>query len=236
LTLSARENSADIRIAKSKALGFEDRFGWEYEFATPWGEVKGRLPLPGPHNLFNAMSAAALTLASGELSIENVVKGIETPKISKLRSNLFRLTNGAVVYDDSYNSNPTSVAALFEAARLIRANNRSGLSKTVAVVGDMLELGPNSGALHKDMGHLAAKEGIDLLLATGNFANEWVAGFSAEKATKAASAAGFKNQDELMNALSGELRSNPEKILILVKGSRGAKMDQIVDRIKSAHL
>ncbi|MBI3556880.1 MAG: UDP-N-acetylmuramoyl-tripeptide--D-alanyl-D-alanine ligase [Deltaproteobacteria bacterium] len=233
-TLTQRKVFADVRLVSKRSLGMEHRYGWEYEFATPWGAVKGRLPLPGSHNLANAMAATTMVLASGIASVQDVAQGLDNPKISKLRSNLFRAQSGAVIYDDSYNSNPTSVTALFEAARTIRTNSQAGVSKMVAVVGDMLELGPESGEFHREMGRRAALDGVDVLLATGKFAREWVDGYRQEKgASPHGAALDFATQDDLMQALKEEVKSKPSETLILIKGSRGAKMDQIVDKIKN---
>lgn len=234
ITLTTRKAYADVRLVNRKQLGIEHRYGWEYEFATPWGAIKGRLPLPGEHNLFNAMSAATLTLASGVATIQDVTVGLDRPQISKLRSNIFKTSEGTVVYDDSYNANPTSVKALFDAARNIRTNSNSGITRTVAVVGDMLELGPNSGDIHREMGRRAALDGVDIMLATGKFAHEWVEGFKQEKgATLRGVALEFKSQDDLIEALQNEVKTRPAETLVLIKGSRGAKMDQIVDKIKT---
>ena len=233
-TISQSKTTSDIRLVSKKPLGMEHRYGWDYEFATPWGAVKGRLPLPGAHNLANAMAATTMVLASGIASVQDVVQGLDHPQISKLRSNLFRAQSGAVIYDDSYNSNPTSVTALFEAARTIRTNTQAGVSKMVAVVGDMLELGPDSGRFHREMGRRAALDGVDVLLATGKFAQEWVAGYRQEKgASPHGAALDFATQDDLVVALKDEVKTKASETLILIKGSRGAKMDQIVDKIKN---
>lgn len=234
LTVSLTRNHTDVRLVTKRALGLEHRYGFEYEFATPWGAVKGRLPLPGAHNLANAMGALTLALATGVANAQDVVQGLDQPQISKLRSNLFKMSTGTVIYDDSYNANPTSVSALFEAARLIRTNSQAGLSKTVAVVGDMLELGPDSADMHREMGRRAALDGVDVLLATGKFADAWVDGYRAEKQGSLHGAAKpFQTQEALMTALQDELRAKPNETMVLVKGSRGAKMDQIVERLKT---
>ncbi|MEW6056717.1 MAG: UDP-N-acetylmuramoyl-tripeptide--D-alanyl-D-alanine ligase [Bdellovibrionota bacterium] len=236
ITLTQKKKYADVRLTSKKALGLEDRYGWEYEFETPWGAIRGRLPLPGPHNLANAMAAATLSLATGAATVQDVVQGLENAQISKLRSNLFRTHTGAVVYDDSYNANPTSVTALFEAARGIRTSSGEGLSKTVAVVGDMLELGPDSAEYHKEMGRKAAQDGIDVLFATGSFAHAWVDGYREAKGSSLHGAAlEFKSHDDLMRALNDEIQSKPRETLVLIKGSRGAKMDQIADKLSKGN-
>jgi UDP-N-acetylmuramoyl-tripeptide--D-alanyl-D-alanine ligase len=235
LTITQRKTYADVRLVSRKALGLEHRFGWEYEFDTPWGAVKGRLPLPGAHNLGNAMAAATLALSSGIVNVQDVVQGLDRPQLTKLRSDLFRSPTGALIYDDSYNANPTSVTALFDAARTIRTNGQTGLSKTVAVVGDMLELGADATELHRKMGRMAAREGIDVLLATGQHARAWVEGYRDEKGISVLGAAlDFKDQNDLFVALTEELKAKPEETLVLIKGSRGAKMDRIVARIRGA--
>lgn len=230
LTLSATEKSADLRIAKQRTLGVESRFGSEYRFETPWGSIDGVLPLPGAHNLTNALAASAIALATGTVTANQVALGLEKSELSKLRSHLFQNKLGAIVFDDSYNANPTSVQAALGAVRDIRGQASSPLKRTIAVVGDMLELGPNSGDLHVKMGEIAGQSGIDLLLSTGTFAASWASGFNG---VVNSGARAFQNQDQLFAVLDEEIRARPEQTLVLVKGSRGAKMEQIVERLKT---
>lgn len=231
-SLSRTNPDADAHVAEAVPLGIEDRFGWKYRFDTPWGKVAGTLPLPGYHNLSNALAAAALALVTGAANPEQVARGLAQPKISKLRSDLFKLRSGAVVYNDSYNANPTSVTALFEAAAAIRAGGQTDFSRTVAAVGDMLELGADSPSLHRAMGRKAAENGVDVLLSTGQFAREWVAGYG--EAKERGIARSYENRELLTKALNIELCHEPRKTLLLIKGSRGAKMDQVVEAIKAA--
>jgi UDP-N-acetylmuramoyl-tripeptide--D-alanyl-D-alanine ligase len=225
LSYSLHSNDTDVVLESSEPLGIESGFGWHFILNTPWGTVDATLPLPGAHNLENAVAATTAALATGLVSPEEVAAGLSKPSVSHLRSELIRLKNGPLIYNDTYNANPTSFAALFSAGKNLR--KQTSVTEVIAVVGDMLELGNASAEFHREMGREAAHQGIDWLVSVGEFSLAWVEGFqsvSNHPATR------FHDQKSLLDALVKHgLKSTT---LILVKGSRGAKMEQIVHDLK----
>jgi len=135
-----------------------------------------------------------------------------------------------LVLDDSYNANPTSFTALFEAAREIRTNSAAGIKRVIAVVGDMLELGPESPRFHREMGELAADHKVNALLAVGGFAKHWIEGHDSRGTRGVAEV--FADKEALKQKLKSLLASSPSDTLVLVKGSRGSKMDDIVSALR----
>ncbi|NPC97179.1 UDP-N-acetylmuramoyl-tripeptide--D-alanyl-D-alanine ligase [Nocardioides sp. zg-DK7169] len=134
-------------------------------------EAPVRLALTGRHQVANAAAAAAMALAGGR-SLDEVAAGLSAARPApQSRSAVHERADGLVVLDDSYNANPESVrAALDTLVDLGRA--RPG--RTVAVLGEMRELGEGSAALHAAAGEQARAAGVDVLLAVGSGA--WPAG------------------------------------------------------------
>ncbi|MBN2792763.1 MAG: UDP-N-acetylmuramoyl-tripeptide--D-alanyl-D-alanine ligase [Desulfuromonadales bacterium] len=180
-----------------------------------------KLALSGRHNIANALAAAA---AAVELNVPvaEIVTSLQAFIPVPGRMSLFPLPCGGVLLDDSYNSNPLSAAAALDALAELK-----GQGRRLAVLGDMLELGPNAVAFHQELGARAATI-VDLLIGVGTFAavlckaaNE--AGLAAEQTVQLADAV------EAVSYLQNEQRSGDR---ILIKGSRGVKLEQVVEAIK----
>jgi UDP-N-acetylmuramoyl-tripeptide--D-alanyl-D-alanine ligase len=168
------------------------------------------LPLPGRHNIANALAAAACAHAAGA-SINQIVAGLEASEAVSGRGQVRRGRSGCTVIDDTYNANPGSVKAAIDVLA-----QRSG--KRILVLGDMAELGSLSSRSHCDMGRYARDKLIDELLVTGRFAEHSARGFG-EGARR------FPNKAELSAGLLGMLE---EETTVLVKGSRSAAMEEVV--------
>jgi UDP-N-acetylmuramoyl-tripeptide--D-alanyl-D-alanine ligase len=207
------EASADVR-AEHVVLAAESA---RFTLATPHGEAPVELPLPGRHNVANALAAAAMALAAGA-SLDAVVAGLaRAPKVGG-RLVAHRLANGAVLVDDSYNANPGSLAAA------IATLAASGAAQTWLVLGDMRELGPDAPALHAEAGRRAREAGITRLFALGPLSAEAAAAFGDGGMTFASHAA-------LAEALGRALQPG---VRCLVKGSRGSAMDVVVGAVLQA--
>ena len=130
--------------------------------ATPWGEVELRMPVPGAHNLENALGAIA---AAGALGVDPAVAaaGIAEATLSRWRAEVTERGDGLLVCNDAYNSNPTSARA---ALRLL-ADLRRPPGRAVAVLGFMAELGAGEAEGHAEVG-TAAAEVADLVVAVGS--------------------------------------------------------------------
>ena len=130
--------------------------------------------------------------------------------------------NGATVIDDSYNASPGSMQAALEVLRLAPRG-----SLRVAVLGDMLELGDHAERAHDEIGSLAGKT-ADMLIAVGEYAPRMVqsarrAGLAADRALV------VEDADEAVAALTPWLNAQTQ---VLVKGSRGMRMERVVEQIR----
>jgi UDP-N-acetylmuramoyl-tripeptide--D-alanyl-D-alanine ligase len=128
---------------------------------TPWGTIKTRLGVRGEHQATNALFAIA---AAGWLGVPPAViaAGLAAASGSRWRLELERRVDGVAVLNDVYNANPTSMASALRALAALPATGRK-----IAVLGDMRELGEHSDAAHREIGELAARLGVDVLVGVG---------------------------------------------------------------------
>ncbi len=200
------EAEAEVRARAISA----DIDGSQFTLVTPQGEIGVRVPLPGWHNVRNALAAASMALAVGA-SLEQIRAGLESAEGVAGRLATHRLRNGAVLIDDSYNANPGSLAAAIDTLA-----SRGG--DTWLVLGDMRELGAGEAELHADAGRYAKRAGIARLYALGELSGHAAQAFG-EGARQ------FASHEALAEALGAELQAGTT---VLVKGSRGSAMDRIV--------
>ncbi|MEO6065002.1 MAG: cyanophycin synthetase, partial [Lysobacterales bacterium] len=177
---------------------------------TPLGEAPLRLPLPGLHNVRNALAAAALAASAGA-PLAAIVEGLSQAPVVAGRLVRIALTSGAQLIDDSYNANPGSTAAAIEL--LARSSGERWL-----VLGDMRELGTQAATLHRECGAHARAAGIERLFAVGELASEAAVAFGL-------GGHAFEDQAALIDALRSAMHPDA---LILVKGSRGSSMERVV--------
>ncbi|MBL4711590.1 MAG: UDP-N-acetylmuramoyl-tripeptide--D-alanyl-D-alanine ligase [Gammaproteobacteria bacterium] len=176
-------------------------------------EAELMLAVPGKHNVMNALAAIAATLSVG-VSLSSIVRSLAEFKNIQGRLTIATSTSGCRVIDDSYNANPLSVSAAIDVLA-------SMTGETVLVLGDMGELGEDAKALHAEVGIKAKAAGINMLFATGVLSAKTVAAFGD-------SGFHFRSKDALINALNKKLKG---KEIVLVKGSRSAAMEEVVERI-----
>lgn len=167
----------------------------------------------GTHNVYNALAAAAAADSLG-LSIEAIAAGIEAFTPFDKRFNLTDL-GPIVLIDDSYNSNPASTGAALLTIRELKGGSRS-----IAVLGDMLELGEESLAAHRDVGHLAATC-VDRLYLYGAM-GKVVAEAALEGGMPENEVIWASTHDEIVQDI---VKDHLDGDYILVKGSRGMRMD-----------
>jgi UDP-N-acetylmuramoyl-tripeptide--D-alanyl-D-alanine ligase len=167
-------------------------------------DLKGiKLPVPGKYNVYNALAAVAVAKILG-LSNKQIKKGLEKFKPSGKRSEIIDLPNGVRIINDCYNANPSSMKAALE---LLAEQS----SRKIAVLGEMLELGKRSKAAHKKILALARKLGINAVF---TFGKAW---------PKA-----FLTKQKLIKKVKSMIA--PEDT-ILIKGSRGTKMEEVTDSL-----
>lgn len=187
--------------------------GSHFVLSTPQGDAEVILPLPGRHNVANALAATAVALAL-EVPLDTIVAGLEqvTGVAGRLRRTV--CAGGWTVIDDSYNANPSSMAAAIDT--LLLAEGARWL-----VLGDMAELGANARALHSGIGERARQRGVDRLFAVGPLGVATVEAFGT-------GAEHFEDKPALIAALQAQLHAG---VTCLVKGSRSAGMEQVVSAI-----
>ena len=171
------------------------------------------LPLAGIHNVRNACAAAAVATALG-VSPEQIRSALESiePVAGRLQPVAGR--NGAVLYDDSYNANPESVCAAGDF--LVTLSGENWL-----VLGDMFELGDVADELHYDTGETLADSRIDRLFAVGDLSRHTVRGFGN-------GGEWFASIDDLIASVVSDISSG---VNVLVKGSRGMRMERVIDAL-----
>ena len=234
-------NAADLRVVReagrSKAakvyygvalsefsgriLSMDDN-GMRIAVRTPSGEFRSEIPVTGEHNLTNALaaSAAAYTLGMRPPEMENGFASV-APERGRFQARPLR--GGGLLLDDSYNANPASMEAAIRSLRALRRSRR-----VVAVLGTMLELGESSPASHFRIGHLLAAAEVDLLITHGE-GGESIARGALEGGMDPGRVRHEADRPLLRAAVSEAVR---EGDLVLVKASRGMKLDEIAEQIR----
>ena len=199
------------------------------DFTLTIGEEKTRVSLNcvGRHNVINALAAAALAHGVG-LSMTDICLGLSAFVPYDKRMQIEQLPEGVRLINDAYNANPASMLAALETVRDLRGGGRS-----VAVLGDMLELGDESVAAHRRIGEAVARLGFSHLLAVGEFAGEMVAAARAGGMARTDCQV-FGDKGEVVGKLRAMLREGelPAGSWVLVKGSRGMKMESVIAGLK----
>jgi UDP-N-acetylmuramoyl-tripeptide--D-alanyl-D-alanine ligase len=153
LTFGVDRPSVDV-LAEGVALDEELRPS--FHLRSPWGEVDVRLSVRGAHQVTNALAAGAAALAAGA-GVDDVAAGLGAATPSPWRMELGRAAGGALVLNDSYNANPTSMAAALTSLAALPARRK------VAVLGVMAELGADGDDAHRQVARQAAELGIELI-------------------------------------------------------------------------
>lgn len=212
------------RTAHVRASDIEDRgvLGTRAQVATPAGPVRIDTPLLGRGNLFNVLAATAVAIEF-EVPIDEIAARASQLRPADRRGVIHGLKSGITLIDDSYNSSP---AALKRALEVVA--RETGAARKVAALGEMLELGDSAISLHEECGRAAAETGLDLLVTVGGAAARALADAAIAAGMKASQVMYRETSDQVAADLPGRLASGD---LVLVKGSRGTRMDAVVDRI-----
>ena len=180
------------------------------------------IPLPGEHMVMNALAATAVGLHYG-LTPEEIAAGIQQVQVPGGRFNIVR-TDRFTVIDDCYNANPMSMRASLTSLKGAEGGK-------AAILGDMLELGPEEMDIHAELGRFAASCGLDALIAVGDRCRRLID--AARETDPSLRTAWYPETDGLLAALSSQ---PPESILrdgdtVLVKASQSMHFDQVVAQL-----
>ena len=205
----------DVRVldAKTRTVWDEQGFRQRFRIETRGHEVDVELPLAGRHNIMNAAAAIAVALESG---VPEEIAVFALKFIMPVRGRLYPLVTagGLRIIDDSYNANPDSVAAAMHVLTGLDAGS-------VMVLGDLAELGDDPRGIHQVLGRVAKHLGVQRLYTLGP-----LSAAAAEEFGEGAHA--YTELAPLVDDLRRQATSND---VILVKGSRSARMERVVDAL-----
>ena len=212
------DRPADVSATNIEARGVR---GMAADVATADGTVRIETPLVGRGNLANVLAGLAVGLDAG-VPLDAMAARAATLTAGAHRGEVRALASGVTVIDDAYNANPLAVE------RALDVLGAEAGSRRVAVLGEMLELGPESAALHARVGRAAARAGVAVLVTVGGDPARALgrgaqdAGLAADAVRHAASS------EEAAEIVASLVRPGD---LVLVKGSRGVRLERVVDRL-----
>ena len=214
--------TSDISSIKAENIKLLGEQGISYNLNIGGETHPVEIPIPGKHNVYNSLAAAAVGSLMG-IELDKIANALRSYRSGKMRLNIFSTDSNIKVIDDVYNASPDSMKAAIEILKDL------GEGRKIAILGDMLELGDYSQKGHAEVGEAVAHKGIDILITVGQESKFIGTG---------ASSCGMDNQNII------HLESNKDVIeyldtlieqgdKILVKGSRGMKMEEIVEYLRS---
>ncbi len=192
--------------------------GVKAQIHTPRGEMQVNIPIPGEHNVYNAMAATGVGLSLG-MELSDIKAGIEKVETIGGRSNLIEL-GGLLLIDDCYNANPVSMRASLDVLS-------NGLGRTIAVLGDMGELGEEERRLHYEVGAYAAEKNIHTVFCAGALSKQLAQGVKDVDA--GCTVFHFAARQEMTEQLLKYLK---EGDTVLVKASHFMEYPKVVQAIK----
>ncbi len=210
-TFSTADSSADFYASNIKMMDQT-----VFTLHTPIGESEISLPLVGEHNISNAIAASALAISVGA-SLTQVKNGLAVSKPVRGRLYPVRLNQTQLIWDDCYNANVGSMSAAIHVLA-----TQPGYK--VLVVGDMAELGNDANIYHQQIGELAKQQNIDCVVSVGQL-SELISQFSGVGHH-------FIDKQSAVDYLLNLLRLHPT-LTMLVKGSRSAKMEDLIVEIQT---
>ena len=198
------------------------------------GETRATLNIPGRHNIYNALAAMAVGSFFG-ISPDEAALALKNAATSSMRMEVTE-RNGVTFLNDGYNANPVSMRSALEVLTdfgfrisdfgLKNHNSpKSGTVRKIAVLGDMLELGAITPNAHEEVGRAAAALGVDALFCFGPFAKHIRTG-AIQAGMTGEAARHFDDKTHLSETLERLLRPGD---VVLIKGSRGMKMEEVLD-------
>lgn len=217
----AIKSVAAFKVQQIQDLGLD---GTAFTIHHGRRDVNFVLPLLGQHNVANALAAIAVG-ATHEVEWEQIREALREMKPEKMRGQVIRFREGFSVIDDSYNSNPRALSEMIRFLGRVQGHQRK-----ILVAGEMLELGPEGADLHRNCGREAARAGFSLIVGVQGLAKEILEG---------ARAAGMdlsrlKFVHDAVEAGNLLARTVKKGDVILLKGSRGVKLEQALNTLRAA--
>jgi UDP-N-acetylmuramoyl-tripeptide--D-alanyl-D-alanine ligase len=198
--------------------------GSSFHVQGPNLDAEFTLPLPGGHNVENALAALAAS-SSFEVPVESARRALGSFKNLPQRGEILTLPGNILVINDCYNSNPRAMERLIETL-----GGWPGAKRRIVVAGEMLELGPTSPELHRRIGRKLAETAIDALVAVQGDARFFLEG-ALEAGMDARHAVFFPDARAAGEYCRSLLRAGD---VALVKGSRGVNLEKVVELLKNS--
>ncbi len=180
-----------------------------------------RLPLPGRHNVENALAAAAVGEIMG-VRTEDIVTGLAEAKVTGWRMEMITKPDQITIINDAYNANPVSMRSALMALGDLAKGKRA-----IAVLGDMAELGPISEKAHQEVGRMAVEYGTDILITVGRRARK-IAQAAREKGLPRGSVFAVEKVDKAAEILRAIMEPGD---VVLIKGSRFLGLEKLVELV-----
>lgn len=212
MTFSLAGSAADVYASEIESAEQHARF----LLHSAHGSQLIRLPVAGIHNVSNALCAAACALAS-EISLETIARGLADFESAKGRYHVIKVSDQLTLIDDTYNANPEAVKAALRA-------QTSFATPRWLVLGDMGELGSQATEMHADVGAFARELGVERVFTVGTLS---------QATSAAAGGSHYATQAALIAALQDDLRRQAGPTTILIKGSRSARMELVVQALNN---
>ena len=213
---------ADVRAENTR---FEEDGAYHFTLLTPKGEAQVRIKALGDTTVINALAAAAVGVAC-DLSVETIAAGLGNYAGIAGRMGRHTLAGGVSLIDDTYNANPQSMSAAISSLAFLATKGRG-----IAILGGMGELGANAPQAHRDAGKQVFEAGAALLVTVGDAA-QGIAQGAGEAGMAAAQIHRCDTHEEAARAVQPTLASGD---WILVKGSRAARMERVVEELLKAN-
>ncbi len=193
--------------------------GSDFQLVTPESRIDVNFQWPGQHQIYNALAAAALGTWFG-LNLLEIRAGLESAAPPKMRMQVIQVGNDIHIWNDAYNANPQSMQAALKVFEMFKTKKRK-----IAVLGEMRELGAHSQRAHLEIGAAAARAGCDLLATVGKDGG-WMAKGAIEAGMGVEKIEQFATARDAGEWLKGKARPGD---VVLLKGSRGNKLETILD-------
>lgn len=207
-------------MAKSVEL---EEFASKYMIELSDGKYSVTVPVGGVHFVYNSLAAIAVGKCLN-MQMEDILSGINEFELTKMRMDITKHKNGVTLVNDTYNASMESMKAGLE--YLARLNG----AKRMAVLGDMLELGEFSESMHREVGACVARCNIDTLITIGDKA-AYIADEAKTHGMKEENVMCFKDNASAIEYI--EKYVDLKDMAILVKASRGMKLEVVVESIKN---
>lgn len=213
------EEGVSYQVYNIKSQGEQ---GIYFEITIDGRDYKVHIPVPGVHNVYNALAAIAVGVEL-KVPVELIIDGIGKFNPGEMRLNIIS-SKCLKIIDDCYNASPQSMEAAIGVLSEIGINSRK-----IAVLGGMLELGGLSCKAHFDVGKFAVSKGIDYIITVGEDGKNIALG-AVNAGADTRKVKSFGNNSETVDYLKGTVKNGD---IILIKGSRGMKMEEIVKALTS---